>query len=205
MDQVRVRRPDDTVSALGEAQAEIDIVKSDAKIYFVEPAELLENRFAQDHACSGHGRAILLKHGTIEVAGMPPWNMRKGVAGYASQPENDSAMLQRPVGIPKPRAYRADLRLESVADHFGEPAGIVDLGIVVEKDEKVAPRFHRRAIVQAGIVERARVIENADRLSPLRSPEEGQRPFFFGTVIDHENFKRRVIGPRPDALHATLQ
>ena len=131
MDQVCVRRPNDAITSLGKAQTEIDIVKGDAEIYFVEPAELLENRFAQNHARARHGRAILLEHSAIEVAGMPPWNVRKRMAGHAAEPEHDAAMLQRAVGIPEPRPHRTDLRGQSVANHFSEPAGLVDLGVVV--------------------------------------------------------------------------
>src|SRR5688572_10748235 len=100
MDQVRVGRPNDPVSSLGKAQAKIDIVKSDAEVHFVESAELLENRFAQNHARPRYGRAILLEHRAIEVAGMPAGNVRESMAGHAPKPEHDTAVLERAIRIP---------------------------------------------------------------------------------------------------------
>ena len=79
MSQVRIRGPD-AVSPLGEAQAKIDVVESDAEIDLVESGQLLENRFAHGHARARCSRAILLEHRAIEVAWMPAWNMRKRVA-----------------------------------------------------------------------------------------------------------------------------
>src|SRR2546421_8360617 len=63
MNQVRVRRPNDAIAAARQAQTEIDVVKTDAKIFFIKASELGEDRFSNSQARASNRRAILLEHG----------------------------------------------------------------------------------------------------------------------------------------------
>ena len=51
--------------------------------------------------------------------------------GHASDAEEQSAMLQRAIRKPKPRADRADARTRGVTDHFAQPIAPNDFKIVV--------------------------------------------------------------------------
>src|SRR5256714_13867559 len=135
---------------------------------------------------------------------MPAWNMRKRVTGHAAEPEHDAAMLQRPVRIPETRADCADFSACRVADHFRQPAGIVDLSVVVQKNQDIAARFCRRAVVQPTVIERSALSDDANVLL-LDRAEESDRLRFDRTIIDDDNFERSIVGLRSNALNATLQ
>src|SRR5205085_4454650 len=98
-----------------------------------------EDDFAHRHAGAGYSRAVLLKPGAIEISRVPPGNMRKSVTGHSAEPKNNSAVLQGPVRIPEPRADRSHFFPGSMADHFREPSRFVDLGVVVQEQQDVAP------------------------------------------------------------------
>ena len=205
MNQIRVRRPDDAITALRQAQTKIDVVEGDAEIHFIESAQLFEHRFARRHARAGDGRTILLEHCTIEIARMPARNIRKRVPGHSPETNNHAAMLQGAVGIPEPRAHRADLRARGVTDHLGQPTGVIDLRVVVEKNEDVAARRRRSAIVQPAVVERAVLNNDANALVRLALAKKRARLFFDRAIIDHDDFERLVIGPRSNAFNAAFQ
>src|ERR1044072_8542009 len=94
MDKIRVRCPNHAVTPLRQAQAKVDVVESDTKIYLIESAHFLKDRLPQHQTSAGHRRAILLEHGAIEIARMPARNMRECVTSHASEAENNTAVLQ---------------------------------------------------------------------------------------------------------------
>src|SRR5438067_458668 len=204
VNQVRVRRPDDAITGLSQAQAKIDVVEGHAKIDFVESFQLFEHRFAHGHARSGHRGTVLLEHRAVKISGMPPRNVRKRVTRHAAEPEHDAAMLQRPVRVPETRPDRADFRSRRVADHLRQPAGIVDLSVVVQKNQDVAARFCRRAVVQPTVIKRSALSDDANVLLFYRA-EESDRLRFDRAVIDDDYFEWAIFGPRSNALDATLQ
>src|SRR4051812_13507241 len=103
MDEVRVRGPHDPVTAFGKPEAEVDVIEGHAEIYFIKSAHLREDCLADREAGAGHRGTILLEPCAIEISGMSPWNMRKGVPGHAPETEDNAAMLEGAVGKPEPR------------------------------------------------------------------------------------------------------
>src|SRR5438067_7463553 len=76
VNEICIRRPNIPQTSRAQAQAEIDVVETDRKIRFIESAGLFENFPAHEQARAGHGRAILLQPGAIEITRMPvrhPW------------------------------------------------------------------------------------------------------------------------------------
>ena len=205
VNQIRIRGPDDFVTTLRRAQAKVDVVESDAEVLLIEPIELVENGFAQNHARPGYGRTILLEEGAVEISGMAARNVRKRMTGHTAQAENHATVLESSVRIPKPRADRADSQSRRVTDHFREPAWIVDLGVVIQEHEDLALRLRRGAVVETAVVEGTGFIQDPRNFFPLDPAEKSKGLFFPRSVIGDDDFKGTIIGARADALHTTLQ
>ena len=66
---------------------------------------------------------------------------------------NDSRVLDPPVGKKEPRSNRSDALEPGPADHLAEPAGIDDLGVIVEEQQEVLLDHCSRAVVDRREVE----------------------------------------------------
>src|SRR5476651_2698517 len=103
MNQIRVGRPDDLQTTLSQPQTEIHVIKIDGQVCFIEAANIDKNFLAHEHARGGHHGIVLLEERTVEVPRMPARDAMVSVTGRAAEAEDDAAMLQRAVRIPKPR------------------------------------------------------------------------------------------------------
>jgi len=135
VDQVRIRRPNILKTSDPQSQAEIDVVKTDRQVRFIESACLFENLFPDQKARARHGRTVLLQIGAIEKTGMTARDAGKGVSRHAPEAQNDPTVLQRAVWIPQARPDGADSRAHGMAHHLAQPIGLVRIDIVVQKRE----------------------------------------------------------------------
>src|SRR5688572_5900402 len=96
--QLRVRRIDDGIPALANAQTQIDVVEHHAQL-FVESSDLLEDPPRHQHACAGDRAAvpgqIRKSRNTEHLSRRPAERMR----GHAGTVKHDAGMLDRPIGV----------------------------------------------------------------------------------------------------------
>src|SRR6185312_15206240 len=64
-------RIDDRITSRAHLQAIVDIVESDFQVRFIEPTELLEQRFSSREACAGDCGNTALQHRASAVATLP--------------------------------------------------------------------------------------------------------------------------------------
>src|SRR5262249_1485220 len=95
MNQVRVRRPDNLKSPFSKFEAKIDIIETDPQITLIESPRFLKDAFADEDARGRKRRIILLKPGTVEIAGVTARNTAVSNICNATQAENHAAMLER--------------------------------------------------------------------------------------------------------------
>ncbi len=149
MNEIGVGRPDDLIAGLRDAQTVIDVVKIHAQ-RALESAHFLEDAAPRQHAGGGHGRAVALQNGAIEIARLPARQTQVRVTGHAAQAEDDSAVLQRAIGIPEARADRAHLGPRRVAHHFRQPARVRHFDVVIQESQDVAAGLRPRPDCLAG-------------------------------------------------------
>jgi hypothetical protein len=110
----------------------------------------------------------------------------RGMFGNACQAtpprQNNATVLESAVRIPKPRPDRADFGPGRVADHFSEPPGILDFGVVVQEHQNFTASLRDRLIVEAAVVEWPALHDDAGDLFALhvylmKADGAGMSPF----------------------------
>src|SRR5439155_18641570 len=104
-----MRGPDVAIAVLLQLQAEVDIVERDRQALLVEPTHREVGLALDEQARSGDRRELLDQPRAADVA----WRMRFEVLvrmpGHAADADDDTAVLQRAIGIQQLRADSADI------------------------------------------------------------------------------------------------
>ena len=135
-----------------KAQAKVDVIECNSEVGFVETAELFVKLLSYEHARARYRREILRQVGTSEVA-MFVADPGVHMARNSARADNYTAVLHRPIGIPKSRSHRPNFGARSVTYHFGKPAAIFHFEIVVEQRDEGSARMPDADVVQATEIE----------------------------------------------------
>src|SRR3954454_10906056 len=205
MDQLGIGGVDDAVAGFDDAEAEIDVVKSDCEVRFVQTANLLVNAFSQHHAGRGDGGKILDEVGTRKIAGLVT-NADVRVVANSACAKDRACVLNCAVRIPQPRPNRANLWTQSMTDHFAQPAGVRHFDVIIDECDYIASCLRYANVVQLAEVEFTAALQQAhiDRWQFSESRKILERFCFAAFVIDDKQLKARVIGPRENTFDGSL-
>src|SRR5262249_38276853 len=102
-----VRGIDNEVAALTQAEAQVNIVVGNVEC-LVESFQLFKHGSTHHQACRRHRAEVSNNPGKIVVSGMIAGKTPKGVSRFSVNPNDNTGMLNRPVGKEQSCPYRAN-------------------------------------------------------------------------------------------------
>jgi len=134
VDQLRVRRIDNPLAGANDPKAQINVSPGQFEV-FVESAYLEEGLFSSYQAGSGDCQVIANPVGAPEGGGGRHCVGEPGkhMASEAIDPQDDSRMLNRTIGIDELRSHCADLRTLSMADKLLKPVRLANFDVIIQE------------------------------------------------------------------------
>ena len=130
------------------------------------------------------------------------------VARHAADAKADAGMLNGVIGVEQLCTHTAHPLLLGVHDHFLQPVGGDDLGIVVEQQQVFAGGILLAKVVQGAVIE-ALALPGHDlevvRVFLLHPLVGAEGLGLLAVVFDEDELKIRVGGAGIDGIHAELQ
>ena len=191
------------VAAADGLAAERGIVEGDLEA-LVEAADRLEERAADSDAGAGEGGGFARDAGEAEIAGGVGGQADEAVAGDAADTEHDAGMLDGAVRVEQLGADDADAGGSGPAGHRLEPAGLDDLGVVIEEKQDVLHGGGGGDIVEVGVVEGAGIAEDGDLRVVVEAAKQLEGVGLVGAVVDDDEVELvgGVGGDGADAVDA---
>ena len=147
MIQTDVGEHDVSVTFQQQSQAEIDVVVCHGQ-FLVEAAGVEVAFFGDHHAGAGHGGIIGRDQQAAEITGTARQHEFMAVVRDPADPERQSRMLDRIVGIEQNGAHGADAFTLGLSGHFLHPVGRYDFNVVVQENEDFSPGMADALVVE---------------------------------------------------------
>jgi len=106
VEELRERRPDKQITALANAEAEIDIVERHPQIA-IEAPDLVEDSPAHGETGRSHSRQSPLERGAAKISGIVPLAAEMNMSSHAAYSQTYTPMLPQPIGVQKLRGPTA--------------------------------------------------------------------------------------------------
>src|SRR5258705_337591 len=140
-------RPKDAIAQFIYPHTKIDVIKCDRKIYLIQPTNLVIQVSPHHKTGRSDSGKILNYLGAADVAAVVFREKFVGMARNASDPQNNSRVLNIVVREKKFSAHSANLRSQRVTDHFPQPTWGNYLKIIVEQSNDLSFRRPNSQII----------------------------------------------------------
>src|SRR5437764_13835631 len=161
-------------------------------MYFVETAKFLED-FAPHHQAGGGNSAKILRQMLAsEVTGFMASNT-VNVTSDATNSENNTAVLKRPVRIPQSCAHDADPWAGNLRHKFAQTIRVHDFNIIVEKEKDRSAGVAGSKINQVAEIKFPSTRDNLNLWVPPQTTVQLMRLFFHAVIFQNDDLEIRLI------------
>ena len=179
-----VALPDDLLAVFDIAE--------DERVIFVKTAGFSKYLAPRGKAGAGHSRGVPVPGRAAKRATAAFSLAGEDVAGVSFHPDHNAGVLEDAVRVEQPGAHHADLGQAEPAGDLSQPIGFDDLDVVIQEQQPIAARLAGAQVVGGGIVERARVCDDAHLRKRLELGVIRQGLRFLAVVLNQDDLEPRV-------------
>ncbi len=194
MDQFSKWGPDVSVSSVSQFQTQINIIEGDGQVFFIKPTNFCKCFPGDQQAGPGHSRDLPRQNSLSKIASIFGIMIMQRMPGYTTHPNDNTCMLNVPVGIIELGAYCSYLWSRGMRYKFGQPPPIFDFDVIVEESKNLTFCVPCSEVVDSREIKFARVLYYANIRISLRVSLKECKSFWLGTIVVNQDDFNIFVG-----------